>query len=218
MQKNSERAWAKETSLGITNSDELGSKSHEDNLFVLKNSEISIWEGLKKGDENALGTLYNLYVDTLFAYGVNFSQDRGFVMDCIHDLFVDLHKYRKSLSSTVNVKYYLFKSLKRKINRKYQRKTFPVSMEYQFTMNETLKNYIRSPEEMIIDSERSSEKTNKLARALETLTKKQRKGLFLRFNQQNSYEEIADIMGISVQSARTTVYRALKTLRQPSKN
>ena len=52
-----------------------------------------------------------------------------------------------------------------------------------------------------------------LANALESLTKKQRKGLFLRFNQDKSYEEISEIMEVSVQTARTIVYRALKALR-----
>lgn len=213
MQKNSEMALATETNFGIPERSGLGPELENKNMFVVKNTETSIWENLKSGDENALGELYNIYIDSLFSYGINFSQDRGYVMDCIHDLFVDLHKYRKSLSNTDNIKYYLFKSLKRKINKKYYRKTVPVSMEYQYSLNDRLKNYTNSHEEDIINGERVSEKSIMLANALNTLTKKQRKGLFLRFNQQRTYEEISEIMGISVQTARTTIYRALKTLR-----
>lgn len=206
-------ALAAKSNFGTPEHIGLHSERDSTNLFVVKNKETGVWESLKAGDENALGELYNTYVDALFSYGVNFSNDRGYVMDCIHDLFVDLHKYRKSLSNTDNIKYYLFKSLKRKISKKYHSKVIPVSMEYQYTVNANLRNYTNSHEEDIINGERRSEKSVMLSNALNTLTKKQRKGLFLRFNQQRTYEEIAEIMGVSVQSARTTIYRALKTLR-----
>lgn len=214
MQKDSELALASDTNFSIPEKlDELVSEIGKNKMFVVKSSETIIWENLKNGDETALGELYKLHIDALFSYGIVHSQDRGYVMDCIHDLFVDLYKYRKSLSKTDNVKYYLFKSLKRKINKKYHRKIIPVSTEYDFLINDTLKNYTKSHEEEIINDERISEKSAMLSNALNTLTKKQRKGLYLRFNQQRTYEEISEIMGVSVQSARTTIYRALKTLR-----
>ena len=60
---------------------------------------------------------------------------------------------------------------------------------------------------------RRSEKQEKLSVVLEKLTKKQKTGIFLRFNQEKSYEEISEIMGISIPTARTLIYRALKVLR-----
>lgn len=186
----------------------------EQKLTVVKNCEVTIWENLKKGDEAALGELYNLYIDTLFSFGIQHSQDRGYIMDCIHDLFVDLYKYRKSLSTTNNIKYYLFKSLKRKINKKYSRKEIPVGMEFQYSVNEILKSHTKSHEEEIIKKEYNTEKFSQLENALCELTKKQRKGLFLRYNQEKTYEEISQIMGVSVQTARTTTYRAIKILRK----
>lgn len=215
MQKDSELALASNTNFSIPEKiDELVPKVGKNKMFIVKSSETILWEDLKKGDEGALGELYKLYIDSLFSYGMIHSQDRGYVMDCIHDLFVDLYKYRKGLSKTDNVKYYLFKSLKRKINKKYNRKIIPIPMEYDFPIDTTQKNYTKSHEEEIIKGERISEKNVKLSNALKTLTKKQRKGLYLRFNQHRSYEEISEIMGVSVQSARTTIYRALKSLRK----
>ena len=58
----------------------------------LKNREVVLWCKLKKGDIGAFGDLYELFIDDLFTYGIQFSQDKHYVMDCIHDLFLDLYK------------------------------------------------------------------------------------------------------------------------------
>ncbi|VXC13438.1 RNA polymerase sigma factor [Maribacter litoralis] len=213
MQKRNKHGLAVNSDFGMDPASEKIPKSGNQKVFVVKNTETVIWKKLIDGDESALGDLYNIYVDCLFSYGINCTKDRTYVMDCIHDLFVDLYKYRENLSMTDNVKYYLFRSLKRKINRKYATKTISVTEEYQYSLNEQTRNYTTSCEEEIIKKERLTEKRMVLANALESLTKKQRRGLFLRFNQDKSYEEISEIMEVSVQTARTIVYRALKALR-----
>jgi RNA polymerase sigma-70 factor (ECF subfamily) len=172
-----------------------------------------VWDNLKKGDEKALGELYNLHIDSLFSYGIQHSQDRGYIMDCIHDLFIDLHKYRKNIPTMDNGKYYLFKCLKRKINKKYQNKTIFLTYDSDYLIANSIKNYSKSHEDDMITMEREQEKKEKLSMALDTLSKKQRKGLFLRYIKEKSYVEISGIMDVSIQTARTIVYRALKTLR-----
>lgn len=179
------------------------------------NIEVIVWKKLIDGDKLALGNLYDQYIDILFSYGMYHSKDRGYVMDCIHDLFLDLYKYRRNLSETANVKYYLFKSLRRKINKKYKTKDLPVSKEeFLFRFEGTQKNNVASCEQSIIDQEQTLERNSKLSKALKTLTKKQRQVLFLRFNQNRTYEEISEIMDISIETARTSIYRAIKKLRK----
>lgn len=196
---------------GKTTSSEKVIISH---MFIVKNSETILWEKLKNGETSALGEIYDLHIDVLFSYGMYHSKDRGYVMDCIHDLFVDLFKYRKKLSITDNIKYYLFKCLKRKINKKYNKKDISIPIDAAQLKNKQNKNYTKSHEEIIINNEIEAEKNAILYAAISSLTKKQRKGLYLRFNKENTYQEIADIMGVSVETARTTVYRAIKTLRK----
>src|SRR5690606_34399511 len=165
-------------------------------LFILRNTEERIWEGVRNGNQNALGELYTLFVDSLFSYGVSQTNDREFVMDCIHDLFLDLYKYRKGLSNTDNIKYYLIKSLKRKIIQKYKTKVIPFSKLFPDTHPEDRYDFIESHEEVLIHNEFLNEKDKKLNDALDTLTTKQRRGLFLKFTQQRTYKDISEIMGI----------------------
>ena len=179
-----------------------------------KKIEIILWERLKKGDLDALGSLYNKYIDELFAYGIQISTDKSYVMDCIHDLFFDLYKYKGKLASTDNVKYYLLKSLKRKIFKKNATKIISLSQTNEFPISTTDGIYSSSIEDEIIASEHVSEKTLQLTTALNFLSKKQRRALFLRYNEDKPYEEIALIMEVSVQTSRTIMYRAIKILRK----
>ncbi|WP_445737876.1 RNA polymerase sigma factor [Mariniflexile sp.] len=189
-------------------------KAKETNSTSANKLDALIWSGLKKGDANALGKLYNIYIDTLILYGLKICNDKNKVMDAIHDLFVDLFKYRSKLSDTDNVEYYLIASLKRKLCKQERVKEVPLQSESIFSEVYSKKNYAKSPEDAIILSETLKERSTKLLKAFETLTKTQRRGLKLRFKENCSYEEIANILDISVASARTTIYRAVKSLRQ----
>lgn len=177
------------------------------------NNEDVLWERLRSGGLDALGSLYDLYIDELFSYGIQVSSDKAYVMDCIHDLFLDLYKYRKSLSSTNNVKYYLLRSLKNKILKKNKSKTIYLPDE-DFHKKNINQNYSESFEESIINKEFLEEKELKLSNAISFLSKKQKQGLYLRFNEGKSYEDIAKIMSVSIQTSRTIVYRAIKELRK----
>lgn len=169
-----------------------------------------LWENLKTGDVNALGEIYYEHIDSLFQFGILHSEDRTYVMDCIHDLFLDLYKYRTKLITPDNVKSYLFKSLKRKINRKYHSKTISTPNAFSF-LN---KNSTPSCEANLILEEYNTERIQKLRNALSLLTLRQREGISLRFNENKPYEEIAETLNVSIQTSRTIIYRGIKVLRQ----
>ncbi len=179
-----------------------------------KKEEQLLWSEMKKGNVIALGQLYDLYIKTLFSYGFQISHDKDYVMDCIHDLFLDLYKYREKLSETDNIKYYLLKSLRRKVNKKYKQNLV------HFAENATLENHpglvlhALSPEEKLIAIENDFKKNTIWQKAKEFLTKTQLRGLQLRYKEERPYEEIAEIMDVSVETSRTIIYRAIKSLRK----
>ncbi|WP_109098427.1 RNA polymerase sigma factor [Aquimarina sp. AU58] len=176
----------------------------------VKTIDSVLWTKVKLGDLDAFNQLYDKYIDALYEFGIQHTKDTDYVKDCIHDLFLDIYKYRKKLSDVDNVKYYLFKSLKRKINRKFKSKLGLFSTEEK--KNEIRSEY-KSIEEVIIQSENSIETKARLSIALSSLSSRQRKGLSLKFDEKKSYKEIAMIMGISIESVRTLIYRAVKKLR-----
>ncbi|MFD2101255.1 RNA polymerase sigma factor [Flagellimonas iocasae] len=169
--------------------------------------EILLWRKLKTGNVEALGDLYDLFIDDLYRYGMHLVKDKDRVLDGIHDLFLKLYKYRTNLSETDNVKNYLLRSLKNELIKKQKNK-------FAYSEQVLLKERIApSVEDQIVHREFDIEQNVRLDGALNLLSKRQKRVLYLRFNEQRSYEEIADLLEISVTSSRTVIYRALKILR-----
>jgi RNA polymerase sigma-70 factor (ECF subfamily) len=54
----------------------------------------------------------------------------------------------------------------------------------------------------------------RLTAAMGLLTKQQKKGINLRFVEDKNYPEIADRLNVSIETARTVIYRGIKLLRQ----
>ncbi|KAA2219885.1 MULTISPECIES: RNA polymerase sigma factor [Maribacter] len=178
-------------------------------------AEKEAWRDLRKGDINALGELYDLFVDKLFYIGMNIIRDREIVKDQIHDLFLDFYKTHKNLSDVNNIQGYIITCYKRRLYKENTLKVKHVNINWESKSNvfpNDLK-LVSSHEDEIISSEIVNERNNKLAKKLSNLTEHQKNILEMRFTQNLSYEEIATCFNLSVSSARTLLYRTIKTLR-----
>ena len=79
------------------------------------NLDSYIWNKFRKGNDLYFKEIYQTHIKYLLQYGLKFTNDREFVKDCIHDLFVDLYSHRETLGETNKIRPYLFICLKRKI-------------------------------------------------------------------------------------------------------
>ncbi|TYR38374.1 sigma-70 family RNA polymerase sigma factor [Sphingobacterium phlebotomi] len=181
---------------------------------MTNHSHIAYWQCFIRGDEDAFKALYDVYVNALFAYGIRYCSDEEIVKDSIHDLFVDLHRYRSRLSPNVNVKAYLFGSLRRKVveskKRNISRSIY--AENYRFRLELETEDYIT------LSDDKEDEVLTKLRAEMEKLPHRQKEALYLRFTCEMSYEQVAQIMDISIASCRTFIYRAVKDLRQRMEN
>lgn len=170
------------------------------------------WQRFINGEKDAFRELYDQYVDRLFSFGCRYCRDEEVVKDCIHDLFIDLHHYRTRLSTDVNVGAYLYRSLQRKIAAYAAKRQTQLKAGYHSTDDAFVMEW--DVERILVRHEEDAELFIRLAHELNSLTQRQQEALYLRFASEMSYEEVADIMGISVASCRTVVYRAIKDLRK----
>lgn len=172
-------------------------------------SDIDLWSQIKKGDAKAYQNLYDRYIDSLFTFGINYTDDETLVQDSIHDVFLELYRYRNTLAEQVTIKSYLFKSLHNDVLKKLKIQSKVIYLD---TYQEDLSN-VDSFEDEIILTETRLEKYEKLSLALSILTQKQRYALHLRFSEGLSYEEISSTLDITQESCRTLIYRSLKDVR-----
>lgn len=173
------------------------------------NFDYLLWKRIKAGETKAFNELYQLYADILFSFGMIYSKDRELVKDCIHDLFFDLFKYRKNLADNDHIRNYLFKSLKRKIQTP---KTGKLTLVYTEVIQEENEQKVATWTNE--DVEIQEEKIEKIKKVIAKLSDHQQEVLNLKFQVGLSYQEIAKILDISVESVRTLVYRAVKTIRE----
>jgi len=174
------------------------------------NKDYYLWKSFINGNDDSFYKLYDQYADVLFRYGKHLCRDKELIKDCIHDLFLDLYKYRSKLSNTDNIRFYLIRSLRRKIHQA-QIKTIPLIYDDNIQSSKDYQEL--AYEDTVIERETEEENNRFLNNAMKSLTAHQREGLNLKFIHNLTYAEIAEILGISIESARTSIYRALKTLR-----
>src|SRR5690349_4695777 len=74
-----------------------------------------LWTKIIHDDKNALGELFDVYSVELLKYGYGIAKDKDVVGDAVQDIFVDIWSYRKNLAVQVQVKFYLYRSMRRAV-------------------------------------------------------------------------------------------------------
>jgi RNA polymerase sigma factor (sigma-70 family) len=171
-----------------------------------------LWQAFKRGERSAFETLLQQYYPMLLNYGVRFYRDKEFVKDSVHDLFVEIWNRKEHLGDVVSVKSYLLQALRKNIIRessrlKWFREADKISDDHDFDVEFNIETYL-------ISRETETESLQKLQSVLDKLTKRQREAIFLRFTQDLSYEEIANIMAINYRSVVNLIHEAIKAIRQ----
>ena len=169
-------------------------------------SDFLIWRDFKSGSKEAYLFIYETYFTELYSYGCQFSKDKTLVEDSIQDLFIDIHDKKENLSDTTSIKFYLYRSLRRKIHlysKKHEKHNHPLENTSHFPVS-------FSVEDHIIEEQEKSYKLHQLNKALDSLTPRQREILYYFYYQDFSYKEISQIMGFrQVRSVRNLLYKAI---------
>ncbi|MCH7408584.1 sigma-70 family RNA polymerase sigma factor [Belliella sp. DSM 111904] len=172
--------------------------------------DIQLWNDFRSGSEAAFITIYTTYFDQLFAYGKKMVSNQGLVKDAIQDLFIELRNSRSRLGETNRIKFYLFKSLKRKLFKEENKKTNKLEAlddEYYF-------NFSFSPEQLLINRQVDDEISKKLNEAIAKLSPRKKEVIYYYFYEQMDYKQIQDMMNLdNVKSVRNLIYKSLDFLR-----
>jgi RNA polymerase sigma factor (sigma-70 family) len=178
------------------------------------NEDKLLWQAFLLGDELAFTALYQRHIKTLFSYGKKLLADDDAVEDLIQDLFIDLWQSRSRLSEVESPRFYLFRSLRRRIHKSLS----PIQQRgqnWESVTEDTLP--VSLPQEFLLIQEEGVQKQkNSLDFWLKSLPLRQHEVLILRYYQDFSYAEISEILTINEQSVRNLIQRGLLKLRQLS--
>lgn len=173
--------------------------------------DFLLWSEFKRGKEAAFTQIYNQYIVSLYNYGEMVTPNKELTEDSVHDLFVDLWKNRKNIGHVSSIKYYLYKGLKRKIIKNLSLKRRLPFNTYSDSHDIEL---VFSHEFNIITKEGTEEQGKLILQAINSLSKRQKKAILLRFYDDLSFQEIGDLLDINTKSTYTLIYRALDVLKQ----
>ncbi|GEO07103.1 DNA-directed RNA polymerase sigma-70 factor [Adhaeribacter aerolatus] len=191
------------------------SNSSDDNYSTpddVSQTEEQLWNDFRNGNTSSYSLIYQRYFFSLFTYGLKICPEREIVKDCIQDLFVHIWKNRDNLGPTNSIKYYLFKSLKRKLidNFSYQSKFSPIGESKEDVFFGT----VISEEQILINDQLVEEQKVRIIQALGKLTNRQKEAVILKFYENLPNEDIASKMSISVEGVYNLVSKALNKFRQ----
>ena len=160
---------------------------------------------LKEGDEDALKEIFDIYYESLCVYSVQITEQESESEDIVQDLFIRIW-VKKLYRNITHLHTYLFLAVRNE------------SIKYA-KQNNSYED-IKDLEELAYDSwddnfaeEAIAEKRNKLNDTLQQLSPKEYQVLTEIIVNDKHYQEVADEMHISINTVKTHLKRAMKTLR-----
>lgn len=178
---------------------------------MARRSDRELITSLRNGDRGALAELFERNYDHLLHYGIRIKGDQSMVEECVQELFIYLYEYSDRIGNVQQVRAYLFKSLRRRVLQKTYAEGKQEERRSQMLDRADMTFYLQDIDGALDTDERTR---TVLLQELNKLPWRQREAVYLRYFNQLSTKEIAEIMGAANQTVLNTLYQALKNLRK----
>ncbi|GAB3509428.1 RNA polymerase sigma factor [Spirosoma knui] len=169
-----------------------------------------LWQAYRAGDKQALGLLVERYYGVLKHYGLKFMVGESVVEDCIQELFLQLWQNRLQINETNSVRHYLLKSIRHHIlqHLREQKRLSYEELDWDTSVVEDIDS-----ETLLIHQESLRSMTKMIQDQLAALPAREREALHLRYYENLSIPEIADVMNVNRQSVSNFLQKALNKMR-----
>lgn len=168
-----------------------------------------LWQNISDGNQDAYREAYLYYYKRLYNYGRKFTENEQLIEDAIQEVFLHLWQKRDKIPSINNPQSYFFYAFR---NTLFQKAKQEKRKEDTASAQQPEPEF--NIENILISHELEGEKRKALEEALSALPARQREIIFLRFYEGLSYDQIAEVMHITVNSTYKMVSKALTHLRQ----
>ena len=167
-------------------------------------TDESLMRAVRNGDVGELGTLFERHHVPLFQFFCRVTGSRTAADDLVQDVFFRMLKYRGSFRDAGRFRAWMFR-IARNARADYFRKqpVIPASEDDDYPSDAPVPG----------DQLERDENTTLLERALAQLPEEKRELLVVARYQELKYEEIAELLEVSVGAVKVRVHRAVKDLR-----
>jgi RNA polymerase sigma factor (sigma-70 family) len=183
---------------------------NSENAFFSHLDDVQLWLAYKSGNEKALIFIYQHHYQPLYRYGFKISGDKDLTKDCIHDIFTDLWLNRQKMKEVHHIRAYLIKYMRWHLGKKIIEDRRFIDFDKRPGSKDEMEF---SYESLLVNEQINREKREKLNLTLQKLSKRQQEVIYLRFYNDLSYEQIAEVMSLNYQSVRNLLHEAVKVLR-----
>jgi len=187
-------------------------------IASMENTDKSLIDAHRQGDPAAFGELVRRYGNSVLGYLTRMSGNREQAEDLFQETFKRVHEKAHTFRGP-QFKGWLFKIATRVALDGIRRgkRTKAISLNQQLDCDNpdsgqlgavALADNSCNPSEQAL----KAEQTEQVRQAIGSLPSKQRATLVMAYYQQLSYPEVAEVLGCSVGTVKTQMFRALKTL------
>jgi RNA polymerase sigma-70 factor (ECF subfamily) len=167
---------------------------------------------LREGDVSAFEWVYDTYYERLWRFAYSFVRTRAIAQEVVHDIFLTLWSGRETLSIHTTLDGYLYGAV-RNHALKLVRHERVVAREASDALVQHRSPASSAPAEGVQETLEHRELIAALGRAVAELPERHRTAIVLRWRHGMRYEEIATVLAVSPQAARTLILRVQQTLK-----
>ena len=169
--------------------------------------ERSLVLRLIEGDEDAFCELYAAYKNRLIYFAMRFLKSREYAEDIFQDAFAVVWQGRRFINPDASFSAYLYTIVRNRILNQLRDLSNQDKLREQILSQAA--NYTNETKDEII----ANDLRQFISRALQQLTPRQREIFQMSRERQMSHREIAEVLGISVNTVQESISISLRTLR-----
>ena len=173
----------------------------------IPSDERSLVLRLIEGEEDAFCELYAAYKNRLIYFAMRFLKSREYAEDIFQDAFAVVWQGRRFINPDASFSAYLYTIVRNRILNQLRDLSYQDKLREQILSQAV--NYTNETRDEII----ANDLRQFISCALQQLTPRQREIFEMSREQQMSHREIAEVLGISVNTVQESISISLKTLR-----
>ena len=167
---------------------------------------------LRQGDDGAFEALFRAYYGPLASFAFRYLRDAGAAEDVVQDVFGALWSSRQTLDIKTSLRAYLYAAVRNRSLNIRKHDAIVEDWEIDESLDDVRELHPAPPQpDQLLDQKLLDAR---LAEAFDALPDRQAQVMRLRWREEMSYAEIAEVVGISVKGVEKHLSRGLAALKR----